>query len=582
MFRSVRSRLVFYFLGLVSLVQIGVFVTLDITNVRLAREQVGAMLDGGVAGTRRAIERRNADLAETAKALAADPVLVAAAGRRDDRRVESKLQAQAARAGTDLMLVAGPDGAVLADASRRSTGGTLPAALRGLTKQASRAEGASKVVLLDEQPYRVSAAQIAVPPPSPSVVAGYALDNRVAEDLQHAMRLEVSFAVREADGTRRLVASSLPVMRRAALDRTIARLGSDPAKVLSVDMFGEEFLTRIVPLDGAGGGLEAVLQRSLSKELEAFDDLRAVVLFLSIGGLVVSVFGAFFIARTVTDPVLALAQAARDVAKGEYRAPAKVPAGDEVGELAQAFTGMVEGLAQRDRLRDVLGKVVPAEAAGKILANEVELGGEERVVTVLFADLRRLKAFAAPFLAQYSPRESLELLNVHLTRMAAVIEAHGGVVDKYLGSGIMAVFGAPVRHDDDAGNAIAAAIAMQGDLDALSAELAKNGLPRLGMGIGIDTGKVIAGNVGSPNRLGYTVIGDCVSFAARLEGLSANGSVDATILASAETMRRSRRRFASRPMAIQAARGASEPDLIYAVLGEATAEPDKAPEPVPA
>jgi adenylate cyclase len=189
---------------------------------------------------------------------------------------------------------------------------------------------------------------------------------------------------------------------------------------------------------------------------------------------------------------------------------------DEIGELARAFNGMAEGLAERDNMRDVLGKVASSEVVKQLLDNAIPLQGEELDATVMFTDVRNFTALCE----ELRPRDSLALLNEFLTVISAVVEQHDGVVDKYLGDGVMALFGAPVPRPDDAQRAIGAALEIRQRIDRLRPELAARGLPHPDIGIGLNTSRVVAGNIGSPSRLNYTVVGDGVNLASRLEGLT--------------------------------------------------------------
>ncbi len=177
---------------------------------------------------------------------------------------------------------------------------------------------------------------------------------------------------------------------------------------------------------------------------------------------------------------------------------------------------MSAGLAERDRVRDLLGKVVSPEVAAELLRKDVTLGGEEREVTVLFSDLRNFTSMSE----RLTPQEMLGILNRYFTRMDGIIEKHGGVVDKHMGDGLMALFGAPLANPDDADRAMKAALEMSEALDDLNWKWQKRGLPAIGVGIGINTDVVVAGNMGSETRLNYTVIGDGVNLASRLEGLT--------------------------------------------------------------
>ncbi len=183
--------------------------------------------------------------------------------------------------------------------------------------------------------------------------------------------------------------------------------------------------------------------------------------------LVISILGVGLIARSVTRPLQHLTAALRRVSEGDYHGPVEIGQKDEIGELAAAFNRMVEGLAERDRVRDLLGKVMSPQIACELLGGDVELGGEERTVTVLFADVRDFTTLSEKLAA----RELLALLNEYLTEMSDVIEANDGVVDKYIGDAIMALFGAPLARPNDA-RAIRAALGMDKALDALNFRIA--------------------------------------------------------------------------------------------------------------
>ena len=161
-----------------------------------------------------------------------------------------------------------------------------------------------------------------------------------------------------------------------------------------------------------------------------------------------------------------LPQGAREIAVGNFQHRVELRQEDELGSLAASFNQMSEGLAERDRVRDLLGKVVSPEVAMELLRKDVALGGEEREVTVLFSDLRNFTALSEAL----SPHEMLGILNHYFTRMSAIVENHGGVVDKYMGDALMALFGAPLAKPDDADRAMKAALEMTEALDDLNRE----------------------------------------------------------------------------------------------------------------
>ena len=176
--------------------------------------------------------------------------------------------------------------------------------------------------------------------------------------------------------------------------------------------------------------------------------------------------------------------------------------------------------------------------------SNLALGGEEKRVTILFCDLRDFTSMSE----HMRPGALLELLNEYFGRMSRIVDTNGGVVDKYIGDALMALFGAPVDTPDQADFALCAALEMQTALAELNAKLATNGCPTLRFGIGIDTATVVAGNIGSPERYNYTVIGDGVNTAARLQSLTRKPEFEATVILSDATLQATRRRFRTRPL----------------------------------
>ncbi|MEY2878542.1 MAG: hypothetical protein RLZZ15_922, partial [Verrucomicrobiota bacterium] len=236
---------------------------------------------------------------------------------------------------------------------------------------------------------------------------------------------------------------------------------------------------------------------------------------------------------------------------------------DELGHLSEAFDQMARGLDERDRVRDLLDKNVSPEVAAQLLRDGATLGGEEREVTILFADLRGFTTLSE----KLTPHELLTLLNRYLDRMSAAIEAHGGVIDKYIGDAIMALFGAPVAQPDAADRALAAALAMEKALVALNAELAAEGIAPLAIGIGVNTARVVAGNIGSTRRLNYSVLGDGVNIASRLQSLTRTADYRTDLITSAATLAalRAPEKITPRPLGKVPVKGRAEPVEIFAL-----------------
>lgn len=345
----------------------------------------------------------------------------------------------------------------------------------------------------------------------------FLIDDGSAQDLKNLSLAEVSFVRLDEGLEPQVLATTLPPSRRhdlAPAARGIIDLGAEGVRVR---MGGEDYEALATLLEGGSGPrLYTILQRPVSEGIAPYLALEAALLIIAGLSLAVTLAGAIRIARRITRPVTELAEAARQIERGNYEVRVAVRSQDEIGALAKAFDGMARGLAERDRMRDVLGKVASSEVVTELMASRIELGGTEVEATVMFTDMRNFTSLAEAL----TPQQSLQLLNRVLTEVSEVIEAHGGVVDKYLGDGAMGVFGAPIQRHDDVRRAVLAALEIRTRTAALGPELAARGLPNAQVGIGLNTARMVAGNIGSPRRLNYTVLGDGVNLAARLEGLT--------------------------------------------------------------
>ena len=194
---------------------------------------------------------------------------------------------------------------------------------------------------------------------------------------------------------------------------------------------------------------------------------------------------------------------------------------DEMGTLAEAFNDMTRGLLVREQYRSVLSKVVSQDIAEELMKGEVELGGENRDMTVLFADIRGF----TPLTEGMEPQDVIALLNECMEHLANAVDAEGGVVDKFIGDEVMAVFGAPVYQPDHAIRAVRAAVRMRQGVEEMNRRRAERGERPLGLGIGVATGVAVAGNMGSSDRMNYTVLGSTVNLAARLTSEAAAGEI---------------------------------------------------------
>jgi class 3 adenylate cyclase len=249
---------------------------------------------------------------------------------------------------------------------------------------------------------------------------------------------------------------------------------------------------------------------------------RDLVIFI---GIVIMIISVFAVVGQNTKPIIAIAFAARAVQKGKLN-DAVLPdlhlgKNNEVQILHDAFKDMIEGLKEKERVKGILDKVVSEDIAEEILKQGIKLGGEERKVTIFFADIRGFTKMTQ----KMDPSEVIKMLNVCMTKLSNVIERYHGVIDKYVGDEVMVLFGAPVEREDATIEAIKCGLEVMLVLKEWNELRKKENLPEILMGIGIHTGLVFAGNMGAENRLNYTVIGNNVNLTARLCAAAGPGEI---------------------------------------------------------
>lgn len=263
---------------------------------------------------------------------------------------------------------------------------------------------------------------------------------------------------------------------------------------------------------------EFALVNSLRKGAkEVVEKISLQMRLASIGGLLFVLILLNNISRRITRPITHLADVTKEVAEGNLEA-IQIPeesskkTHDEIYSLYHSFFQMIRGLREKERVRGILNKVVSEEIAEEALKGNIQLGGEEKRVTVLFADIRGFSAMTE----KMDPKEVIHLINTCMTKVSDKIDAHDGVIDKYVGDEVMALFGAPIEKPGSALQAIQSAIDVIEEIKQWNQERKKQGLNEIEMGIGIHTGNVVAGNMGADNRLNYTVLGANVNLAARI------------------------------------------------------------------
>jgi adenylate cyclase len=280
---------------------------------------------------------------------------------------------------------------------------------------------------------------------------------------------------------------------------------------------------------------------------------------LAVGGLGIGLglVTAWLVGRLVTEPVDELRRAAQAVARGDLEVRIGQRRADEFGPLIDEFNAMVGGLREKTRIEEQFGRHVGRQVARQILARDGSLGGVEQEITVMFVDIRNFTARSAAA----TPTEVVSLLNLFLTEMVEIVEQrHGGIVNKFLGDGLMALFSDWTGRADHADAAVDAGREMLDRLASINERIAARGHPPLAIGIGIHTGRAVVGSIGSPRRLEYTAIGDTVNVASRVEGLTK--TVGEPLLLTAATRAALRSDRAVKALAPQWVKGQPEPVVV--------------------
>lgn len=233
--------------------------------------------------------------------------------------------------------------------------------------------------------------------------------------------------------------------------------------------------------------------------------LAISVLASLVVGLALSLELAVLLSRAITDPIVKLRQALARVRDGDFAARVPVLSSDELGDLSDSFNRMAQGLAEREQIRDAFSTYLDKDVAGFILSGQFPEGGVEVEVTIMFCDVPGFTRFAE----RASAAQVVSALNALFEVLVPIIGRHGGHVDKFLGDGLLAVFGAPEGFADHADRAFAAG------LEIVDAVNGRDG--SLDVCVGINTGRVVAGSIGGAGRLNFSVIGDAVNVAARVE-----------------------------------------------------------------
>ena len=285
-------------------------------------------------------------------------------------------------------------------------------------------------------------------------------------------------------------------------------------------------------------------------------ELAVGLLLLVVGSLAI----AHRMSRSLQEPLDALGAFARTIGAGDFTGRVAIGGKDVAGRLGDTLNTMAAGLLERDHVKEVFGRYIATQVSDKILKGQVNLGGEVRTVSILFSDIRNFTTMSE----QMTPQQVVVFLNDYFTEMVDAVFEQDGVLDKFLGDGLMAIFGGLGDQPDHPRRAVLAALRMKSLLAKINGDRAMAGKPPIAIGIGVHTDEVIVGNIGSRKRLEYTVVGDGVNTSSRLQGL--NKEFGTTILISDTTYAAVKDEFECRQMPEAQLRGKTRELRFYEVL----------------
>jgi len=280
-------------------------------------------------------------------------------------------------------------------------------------------------------------------------------------------------------------------------------------------LWGEDFYLYLYRDINRYGAAPWTIGAYINTSLQSNDEIERLIQAMLVGIVVLAlaIVASIFIGRRVSKPIKAIVQAARSVESGDYDSVPELP-GSRIRELddaSYAFNHMVQGLNERELIRETLGRFVPEEVASSLLAGGGQIQPQQVDATILFCDIESFTQMTESL----GPIKIVDVLNSYFSAMVVILEQHGGVITQFQGDAILATFNVPVANPDHAANAVRAA-------QEMLSQVATNDFAgeMLNVRIGVNTGPVVAGAIGAEGRLNYTVHGDAVNLAARLENLN--------------------------------------------------------------
>jgi len=290
--------------------------------------------------------------------------------------------------------------------------------------------------------------------------------------------------------------------------------------------------------------------------------LLVQIIFITAIGALTAFILSLIVSKSVSGPIKEMERAMQEVAGGNLDVKINIVSNDEIGGLGEGFNGMIKGLKESETIKESFGKYISEEVRDEILSGKVPLDGEMKRATLLFSDLRDF----TPFVESTHPKQVVAIMNQYFSEMATAIKENNGLILQFVGDEIMAVFGAPVPSDDHPDMAIQAALDMQKRLVALNEKLSSQQVKPLRHGIGVHTGAVLAGIIGSKERSSYALVGDTVNLASRIQDLTKDFSCD--MILSQTTHDLVTGAYEMEPLSAMKVKGKRQDVMVYKLLGQ--------------
>ncbi|MCG6139273.1 adenylate/guanylate cyclase domain-containing protein [Leptospira mtsangambouensis] len=315
------------------------------------------------------------------------------------------------------------------------------------------------------------------------------------------------------------------------------------------------------------GGVGVISQVREAKIFEEVNNIQKRNVYILIVSLALSFIVVYVFAKSLSTPILKLVDASEEIRRGNYHIELHATTHDEIGTLTKSFVSMGKGLEEREKLKDSFGRFVNQDIAELAAKGRLSIGGQRKYCTIFFSDIRSFTAISE----KLQPEEVVEFLNQYMTEMVKCVQETGGTVDKFIGDAIMATWGALRDSKQHAKSSIEAALRMRDKLIEFNKGRGTVKKPIIQIGCGINTGYVIAGQIGSADKMEYTVIGDSVNLASRVESLNKETHTD--ILITETTYQEIKSDYHVLSMGEIELKGKSKAQKVYAVLGRKS-DPD--------